>query len=249
MEQAREGIGQGGGVEKPVSARGVKSIAFELGADLCGIASGERFSEAPAGFRPTDIWGRCRSVLVFAKRLPGGSLSASSCIPYTYFNRLITEEVEALTLTLSRRLEDLGVESCPVPSDDPSEHWEPDRSYARGVLSLRHAGYLSGLGRLGKNTLLVNDRLGNMIQLGALLLDRDFEADPIASYETCREECRLCIDSCPEGALDGTTVNQQACRHLSVFRNERGFVLKKCWECRKVCPNHRGIAKTGGEGP
>jgi len=224
-----------------MTAHEIKSTAFDLGAHLCGIASVDRFSSAPKGFHPNDIYGDCQSVLVFAKRLPAGSLFASSCIPYTYINRLITEEVDALTLSLSRKLEVLGVKNVPVPSDDPSEYWEPDRSYARGILSLRHAGHLAGLGVLGKSTLLINDRLGNMIQLGALLLNEKLEGDPIATYEACKDDCQLCIQSCPPSALNGITVNQQACRSMSNYRNERGFILKKCWECRRVCPNHAGI--------
>ena len=224
-----------------VTAIEIKSTALELGADLSGIAPVDRFSSAPKGFHPNDIYGGCQSVLVFAKRLPAGSLFASSCIPYTYINRLITEEVDALTLTLSRKLDALGVKNVPVPSDDPSEYWEPDRTYARGILSLRHAGHLAGLGVLGKSTLLINDRLGNMIQLGALLLNEKLEGDPIATYEACKENCQLCIQSCPSSALNGITVNQQACRPASNYKNERGFVLKKCWECRRVCPNHAGI--------
>jgi epoxyqueuosine reductase len=224
-----------------MNANEVKHVACDLGADLCGIASVDRFSLAPKGFRPNDISRDCQSVLVFAKKLPAGSLFASSCIPYTYINRLITEEVERLTLVLSRRLESLGTVNVPIPTDDPSEYWEPERSYARGILSLRHAGHLAGLGVLGKNTLLINDRLGNMIQIGALLLNEEFEADPVATYQACEESCQLCIQSCPQSALDGTSVNQQACRPLSIYKNERGFVLKKCWECRRVCPNHSGI--------
>jgi epoxyqueuosine reductase len=227
-------------VEKIITNE-VKQIVFDLRADLCGIASVDRFSLAPEGFRPRDIWRDCQSVLVFAKKLPTGSLFASSCIPYTYINRLITEEVEHLTLILSRRFESLGIPNVPIPTDDPSEYWESERSYARGILSLRHAGYLAGLGVLGKNTLLINDKLGNMIQIGALLLNIEFEADPLATYQACEEGCKICIQSCPQAALDGITVNQQACRPLSIYKNERGFVLKKCWECRKVCPNHAGI--------
>ena len=228
-------------IVKIITASEIKSTALELGVDLCGVAAVERFSSAPKGFHPNDIYSPCQSVLVFAKKLPTESLFASSCIPYTYINRLITEEVDELTLTLSRKLEYLAVRNVPVPSDDPSEYWEADRSYARGILSLRHAGHLAGLGVLGKNTLLINDRLGNMIQLGALLLNLRLEGDPIATYEACKEDCQLCIRSCPQSALDGTTVNQQACRPLSNYRNERGFVLKKCWECRRVCPSYSGI--------
>ena len=223
-----------------ITASEIKSTALELGADLCVIAPVDRFSSAPKGFHPNDVYTACQSVLVFAKKLPIESLFATSCIPYTYINRLITEEVDGLTLTLSRKLEYLAVGNVPVPSDDPSEYWEADRSYARGMLSLRHAGHLAGLGVLGKNTLLINDSFGNMIQLGALLLNVRLEGDPIATYEACREDCQLCIRSCPQSALDGTTVNQQACRPLSNCRNERGFVLKKCWECRRVCPSYTG---------
>jgi epoxyqueuosine reductase QueG len=224
----------------------IKSATFDLGADLCGIAPVDRFSSAPEGFHPLDIFRDCRSVLVFAKRLPAGSLFSTSCIPYTYVNRVITEEVDALTLALSRRLEAAGIRSVPIPSDDPSEYWEPDRSYARGILSLRHAGHLAGLGVLGRSTLLINDRLGNLIQLGALLLDEELDGDPIATYDPCRHDCQRCLRSCPQSALDGTTVNQQACRSLSCYRNERGFVLKKCWACRRVCPHRAGIVAGSG---
>jgi epoxyqueuosine reductase len=224
-----------------MTANEIKSVALDLGADICGIAPVDRFYSAPKGFHPNDIYSDCLSVLVFAKKLPTGSLFASSCVPYTYINRVITEEVDGLTLILSRKLEYLSVKNVPIPSDDPSEYWEAERFYARGILSLRHAGHLAGLGVLGRNTLLINDKFGNMIQLGALLLNLKLEGDPIAAYEACKEDCQLCIRSCPQSALDGTTVNQQACRPLSNYRNERGFVLKKCWECRRVCPNHSGI--------
>ena len=234
------------GIMRITTPNEIKSTALEFGADICGIAPVDRFSSAPKGFHPNDVYSDCQSVLVFAKKLPVESLFASSCIPYTYINRVIIEEVDGLTLALSRKLEYLAVRNVPVPSDDPSEYWEADRSYARGILSLRHAGHLAGLGVLGKNTLLINDRFGNMIQLGALLLNVRLEGDPIATYEACRADCQLCTRSCPQSALDGTTVNQQACRLVSNYRNERGFVLKKCWECRRVCPNYSGIMDVKG---
>jgi hypothetical protein len=110
-------------MEEIMTATEIKSTASEAGVDICGIAPVYRFSSAPKGFHPNDISGDCRSVLMFAKKLPAGSLFASSCIPYTYINRVITEEVDALTLTLSRRLEALGAKNVPIPSDDPSEYW------------------------------------------------------------------------------------------------------------------------------
>jgi epoxyqueuosine reductase len=73
-----------------------------------------------------------------------------------------------LGIDIAIELDKEGIKPVPVPSDDPYEHWEPERSYGRAILSMRHAGYLAGLGVLGKNTLLINKDFGNMIQIGAI---------------------------------------------------------------------------------
>ena len=219
----------------------VKAVARGLGVDLCGIAPAERFEGAPPGFHPTDIYSRCKSVLVFAKRLPREALLAESCVVYSHVNTIVNIEVDLLAVEISRRLEAEGIGSVPVPSDDPYEHWEPERLYGQAVLSLRHAAHLAGLGGLGKNTLLINEAFGNMIQIGAVLLDAEMEGDPVSAYEVCPPDCTLCIHSCPVGALNGETVEQKLCRPLACHRNERGFMLKKCNTCRSICPHSLGL--------
>lgn len=219
----------------------IKNTAIKLGADLCGIASTERFHDAPPGFKPTDIYSQCKSVVVFAKKVPAGALAAENYIPYTHINDVIVHEVDNLGAELCLILEDLGITAVPIPSDDPSDYWETKNQYARGILSMRHAGYLAGLGVLGKNTLLVNEKYGNMIQIGAVLVDAQLENDPIATYDACKPGCSLCIDNCPQKALDGLTVNQKKCRVLSNVTNERGYILKKCHSCRSLCPHVLGI--------
>lgn len=219
----------------------IKNITCELSADLCGIAGVERFQDAPPGFNPSDIYSECESVIVFAKKVPSGVLSAENCIPYTHVSDVIIREVDSLGAKLCLILEDLGIGAVPIPSDDPSQYWEAENQYARGILSMRHAGYLAGLGVLGRNTLLINEKFGNMIQIGAVLVDIKLESDPLANYTVCKPSCSLCIDKCPQNALDGETVNQKSCRVLSNFVTERGYVLKKCNSCRSVCPNVLGL--------
>jgi epoxyqueuosine reductase len=221
----------------------IKDLVMNQGADLCGIASKSRFRDAPAGFRPTDIYSKCQSVIVFAKRMPSGPLFAENCVPYTHINAVLTRKVDELGIDIAIKLDKEGLKPVPVPSDDPYEHWEPERSYGRAILSMRHAGYLAGLGVLGKNTLLINKDFGNMIQIGAILVNIELEADPLADYEGCPSNCRLCIDSCPQKALDGKTVNQKLCRPISNYQTEKGYYLKKCSLCRGICPNASGIKR------
>jgi epoxyqueuosine reductase QueG len=219
----------------------IRKKITNLGADLCGFAPSDRFNDAPSGFHPNDIYKECKTVIVFAKKLPKSSLYASNCVPYTHINNLIIQEVDNLTLAIERMLEELGIEVIPIPTDDPYEYWEPKQLYGRAILSLRHAGYRAGLGLLGKNTLLINERYGNMIQLGAVLINLELQGDPIANYIACIPDCRLCIENCPANALNGTTVNQKSCRPLSTYKTEKGYILKKCNLCRKICPNALGI--------
>ena len=226
-----------------INSNSVKEMVRALGADVCGVSSVDRFDEAPRGFHPSDIYDACKSVVVFAKKLPAESLHISNCVPYTLINTVMMQEVDRLTVRASLELEEMGIGSVPIPSDDPYEHWEADREYGRAILSLGHAGCLAGLGVLGKSTLLINNRFGNMIQLGAVLVDAELEADPPATYEGCLPECFLCVDSCPNRAIDGKSVNQELCRPLSNFRTEKGYVLKKCNLCRQVCPNAEGLSQ------
>ncbi len=219
----------------------IKETILNMGADLCGIAPAERFSEAPEGFKPVDIFKECKSVIVFAKRVPGSSLNISSCIPYTHVNNVLTQVVDELGIEISMKLESQGIKAVPVPSNDPYEYWEAENSFGRAILSMKHAAFLAGLGGLGKSTLLINKDFGNMIQIGAVLVDMELEGDPLAEYRVCPPNCSICIDSCPQEALDGETVSQKLCRPASNFKHEKGYILKKCNICRRVCPNYLGL--------
>jgi epoxyqueuosine reductase QueG len=219
----------------------IKKMAYDMGADLCGLAPIERFANAPKGFNPQDIYGKTESILIFAKRLPTTVLFAESCIPYTHVNTLATAEVDRISLSLSLKLEDNGIPNVLIPSNDPIESWNEEEKHGQAILSLRHAAFYAGLGKLGKNNLLINDKFGNMLQFGAILLSQRFEYNEMADYEACPASCSICLRSCPVNALDGSTVNQKLCRPLSNYKTEKGYILKKCWECRKSCPNAKGI--------
>lgn len=226
-----------------IDAHIIKEKIKDLGADLCGFAPVDRFNNAPKGFHPKDIYKDSKTVIVFGKQIPQTLLFATNLVPYSHFNTIIIYEVDKLTLDIVRMLEDLNIGCVPIPSDDPYEHWEPERAYGRAILSLRHAGYLAGLGVLGKNTLLINDKFGNMIQLGGVLINIELKGNQVADYEGCIPDCQICLDSCPQGALDGITVNQKACRQHSIYQTEKGYTLKRCNSCRKSCPNALGIYK------
>jgi epoxyqueuosine reductase len=225
-----------------ISSRSIRKRMTQYGADICGVAPAARFVDAPKGFHPCDIYPDCKSVVVFASHFPVSTLQAKSNAPYTLVRNRMVDKLDGISFCMSDELETEGVVSVPIPSADPYDYWDADRTHGRGIMSLKHAGVLAGLGVLGKNTLLMNQRFGNMIWLGAILVSIDLEPDPVASYEGCNSGCMLCIDSCPHHALDGTTIDQKLCRKRSISYNHGGGWVLSCNICRKVCPYHAGLS-------
>jgi epoxyqueuosine reductase len=226
-----------------LSSKTIKKRAILYGANICGVAPVARFVDAPKGFHPCDIYPDSRSVVVFASHFPLSTLQAKTNAPYTLVRNRMVDKLDWISFRVSGELETEDVVSVPIPSADPYEYWDADRRHGRGILSLKHAGFLAGLGAFGKNTLLINEKFGNMIWLGAILVSIDLEPDPMASYEGCISECTLCIDSCPQHALDGITIDQKLCRERSNSCTDGGGFVLSCNICRKVCPYHKGLPK------
>ena len=104
----------------------------------------------------------------------------------------------------------------------------------------------AGLGWFGKNTNLINPRLGSFFFIGALFTDLDLEPD--APFEAARcGSCTRCIDACPTRAfvaariLDATrcisylTIELKGAIPLEL-RPAMGELLYGCDICQDVCP-------------
>ena len=222
----------------------VKKVAFDLGAQLCGIAPIERFSEAPNGFHPADIFSKTKSVILLAKLIPEGTFQANSPVPYTAANDVLLDDVIRISCNLSVELErNDGLTAVPIPGE-PYEYWDDEKKEGKGILSLKHAGYLAGLGSIGRNSLLTNQAYGNRLVLGAVLLNIALEGDIVTDYGFCDDSCQVCIDGCPVHAIDGGTVNQKLCRSNSINLTTKGYLFYICNECRSACPNGAGLIET-----
>jgi epoxyqueuosine reductase QueG len=214
----------------------LRQLALGLGADASGFARASDFADAPEGFRPTDAWNACESVMVIALALPMGAMLSGTRLSYTRFNNLMTQKVDGLTLDIARAVErETGRPCVPLPSDDPYDDYDPSTRAGRGVISMKHAAVRAGLGRLGKSTLLLNRSFGNRLTIGALLLNIALESDPLAP-EVCLPGCRMCVDACPAGAIVNGAVVQAKCREIAYVTNARGFSVTNCHACRDVCP-------------
>ena len=214
----------------------IKSLFLSCGADVCGIGSVSRFENAPEGFSPVDLYPDCRSVITFGKALPKGLLSVSSGLIYGHFNAMLCDVTDRIALDAAGMLErDFLCRCVPVPSDGPYEEWDPQRMAGRGLLSMKHAAVLCGMGYFGKNTLFLHPQYGNRLVLGAVLTDLELASDLLMTKE-CPDTCGKCLRACPVQAIENGTVDQKKCRLNAYGKTSRGFDKVLCNQCRVVCP-------------
>lgn len=105
----------------------------------------------------------------------------------------------------------------------------------------------SGLGWVGKNTLLINKEKGSFFFLAELILDLELEPDgPIKDY--CGT-CTRCIDACPTDAITAFQLDASKCiSYLTIelkdnipaeFEGRLENWIFGCDICQDVCPWNR----------
>lgn len=216
---------------------GIKNILFALGADLCGVASLDRFSDAPNGFHPTDVMPSCKSVISFACRFPIGTLRCKSAIPYTRVRNSMTPKMDAIALDFCIEMEKYGIVCVPIPTNESL--WDSKTNRFRSIISQKHAAQAAGLGTIGRHSLLITPQYGSMVWLGAVLSEQEFEPDPLLT-PICNS-CNLCVEICPINALSESELKQLDCwNHAFGDDKEQQTWKISCHKCRDICPYNLG---------
>ena len=241
----------------------VKSVAKDLGFDYCGISKAEFLKEdAPRlekGLKqnmhgemsymenhfdkrldPTKLVPGAKSVIsLMYNYSPETTFSEQSdenfkIAKYAYgkdYHFVIKDKLKSFVHLLQ---EDIGeidgrvfVDSAPVM----------ERSWAAK----------SGLGWVGKHSLLINKEQGSFFFLAELILDLELEADgPVKDY--CGT-CTKCIDACPTDAITPYNVDGSKCiSYLTIelkdnipseFKGKMENWIFGCDICQDVCPWNR----------
>ncbi|MCH2140667.1 MAG: tRNA epoxyqueuosine(34) reductase QueG [Phycisphaerales bacterium] len=117
----------------------------------------------------------------------------------------------------------------------------------------RAAAEAAGLGRVGKNTMLIEPGTGSWLLLGEVLTTLSIAPTPRAHEEPCGT-CTRCIDACPTDALSPWKLDARRCIAAltieerdevpATFASATDDWLFGCDICQQVCPHNGETQKT-----
>ncbi|MHC4480522.1 MAG: 4Fe-4S binding protein [Planctomycetota bacterium] len=187
----------------------IKEVGLEAGADLVGVASIDRFDNAPAEVHPRSIFSHTQSVIALACRMVRGALKtieegnywqAYNCDSYQFLNEVLAPHMLRKVVVF---LEDNGFTAVPIHNPFGAHLGRPVRpggTRPDGMVSLRVIGCAAGLGELGRSKLFMTPQFGPRQRVYAVLTDAALAPDPLLEDHVC-DDCGLCTAACPADAI------------------------------------------------
>lgn len=255
----------------------IKSWAAEAGFELCGIAPVQDFPELArfpqwvadghAGemkyLESRDEAGRLRraslnSVFPWARSVVVCAVNYNTAHPYStevhdpargWISRYAWSREDYHDSVLRRLREvERNLKELRAPENIET------RSYVdTGPIVERVYAKYAGIGWLGKNTCLINQKIGSWLFLGVIITSLDLTPD-LPAADRCGT-CTRCIDACPTHAFVGPhQLDSNKCiAYLTIekrgpipeeFREGIGHQVFGCDICQDVCPWNRKAPAT-----
>lgn len=215
----------------------LKKFCHNLGIDLFGVADiGEIKKEFRLSEEILEKFDRALSLGIGLSKSVLEDIQAHPTKLYFHHYRTLNALLDQIALRLANFIQKQGYLALAIPASQIID-WQNQKAH----LSHKRIGYLSGLGWLGRNNLLVNKNLGSQFRLVSILTNMPLKLDK-PTQQDCRD-CRLCIEVCPVGAIKE---NPQDFEHLKCFEKLKDFQKQKlvdqyiCGICVKVCRGKKG---------
>lgn len=187
----------------------LEKICQNEGVDFFGVASVERFRNAPKYRRPQDILAKTKSIISIGLSIPDGVSEANHrafaedhmrhgiYIYQMHGYLLLNQKLNQTAYSLAKNLEKRGYKSTPIPASPPM-----DTKNLMGVFSNRHAAVAAGLAEFGWNALAITKESGPRVRWTSVLTTAALPADPLSDEGICLyPHCMECVKACPMNAI------------------------------------------------
>jgi epoxyqueuosine reductase len=217
----------------------IQEMKSKLDVELIGVASIETSTSKELKERAAFLLPGVKSVIVMGKEIYKEVvvlLEPSKGVGEAERGELLKFHSDYLSGRLNKAVYDLaglfrkeGYRSLPLsPGGCPT-----DQRSLTALFSYKHAAQLSGLGIIGRHSLLITPQFGPRVRLACLLTEASLEASPPVQEDYCIN-CDACIRNCPSRALEVPRQSETYSMNKFACRTYRQAGLT-CGVCMKVC--------------
>ncbi len=200
----------------------IEKKAFRLGAVAVGVCSIESLLKANA-VDPT-ILASAKTILVIACGHSRAALDSKNLQVEQNDTMATYEKVRTISKELAMTLEGQGYNALAIPPFLPMDM--SDGKYGMvGSVDLRRAAIEAGIGSYGKSGLVLVEKFGPRVRLGAVLTSAPLTITKKRVRFLCPEECQICLSGCPGKALSGEgRIDKRACGRVILEFGLRGMI-------------------------
>lgn len=241
----------------------LKKLFTQNNIPVFGIAKASPLENESLGYRPSDMLASAKSIFCLGIPVPKGIFKSDERSEWMYWRaaNIYYRNIDMVLMQVCNIVEEKGEVAVPVYGCFPydikgkGDFW--------GYLSLVRMGEAVGIGKMGKNGLLFNSKYGPRLILGGIVTTASLPAIawPEKNERGCPEDCFVCKEKCPAGAIDKNgKVNGPLCTKYSSKSPMFSYFMKKgqnsvedikmlnhltavddhsmyqCIECVSVCP-------------
>lgn len=173
----------------------LKDISIGLGASAFGVAD---IRETKHKFDiSSNLINKFDKAISLGVRLSASLLEEIDDQPtktYYYHYRTANALLDLIALRITNFIQDEGYSAFPVPVSQILD-WNTQK----GQLSHKKVGVLAGVGWMGRNNLLVNEKFGSQFRITTILTDMPLKLDKPVEFGC--GTCKACVAACPAGAI------------------------------------------------
>lgn len=210
----------------------LKGFSKKIGVDLFGVAD---ISKIKSEFFISDrILEKFDKAICLGARLSKSILEEIETHPtklYFHHYRALNTFLDQAALRSANFIQDKGFRALPIPASQIID-WQNQKAH----LSHKKIGSLAGLGWIGRNNLLVNQKIGSQFRLVSILTDM-----PLKTDKPLKKDCGNCISCVKICPCEAIKVNPREFDHLKCFEKLKEFQRQRlvdqyiCGVCVNAC--------------
>ena len=214
----------------------VKKMAYDMGADMVGVAPVSRFDGQPRMLHPKAHLPTAKSVVCFGIHHPDASVEWCGEPNPNYpeaFQIGMIPKLDTMCFRIAKALEEMGYPTIAQPCTTYWRHRKyKDIPYEHAASFSHMAAFVAcGLGEYGYHGMVLSPKYGPRERIIAFITSAELEPDPLYNGPALCDQCKLCAKFCIGQNYDYEKLNDPKFIEFEIEGKKFSYPNINRWRC------------------